>query len=59
MEGAAIAHVAYCNRIPYLVLRGISDNADGSAGPTYEEFVKDAVVNITNLVRELVLTISH
>ena len=54
MEGASIAHVAHVNKIPYLVLRGISDNADGSAGITYEEFLGAAVINITDLVREVV-----
>ncbi|MBR0153656.1 MAG: 5'-methylthioadenosine/adenosylhomocysteine nucleosidase [Lachnospiraceae bacterium] len=54
MEGAAIAHTCYVNGLPYLVLRGISDNADGSAGMSYEEFAKLAVVRITDLVREVV-----
>ena len=31
MEGAAIAHAAFLNQIPYVVLRAISDKADGSA----------------------------
>ncbi len=38
MEGAAIAHVAYLNKIPFVVLRCISDNADDNAEMTYEEF---------------------
>ena len=32
MEGAAIAHAAWLNGVPYLVVRAISDNADDSAG---------------------------
>ena len=31
MEGAAIAHAAFLNEIPYVVIRAISDKADGSA----------------------------
>ena len=31
MEGAAIAHAAYLNHVPCLVVRAISDKADGSA----------------------------
>lgn len=38
MEGAAIAHVACVNKIPFVVLRCISDNADDNAEMTYEEF---------------------
>lgn len=30
MEGAAIAHVAYVNQIPFLIIRSISDTADES-----------------------------
>jgi len=31
MEGAAIAQAAYLNNVPFLVIRAISDKADGSA----------------------------
>ena len=35
MEGAAIAHVCYLNRIPFVIIRSISDNADGEAVISY------------------------
>ncbi len=38
MEGAAIAQACYVNRIPYLVLRAISDKADGSSTMDYPTF---------------------
>ncbi len=38
MEGAAIAHVAFLNSIPFLIIRSISDNADHKAGLSYEAF---------------------
>ncbi len=38
MEGAAIAHAAFLNKLPYVVLRAISDKADGSAHMDYPEF---------------------
>ncbi len=38
MEGAAIAHTAYRNGIPYVVLRAISDKADDSAEMDYPTF---------------------
>lgn len=37
MEGAAIAHVCYINKIPYISFRGISDSADNSARETYDQ----------------------
>ena len=42
MEGAAIAHVAFRNNLPFVILRAISDKADDSAEmdyPTFEAIV--------------------
>jgi adenosylhomocysteine nucleosidase len=39
MEGAAIGHVAYVNKIPFAVVRAISDSADDSSGMDYGEFL--------------------
>lgn len=39
MEGAAIAQVATQFKIPFAVVRAISDNANGEAGMSYDEFV--------------------
>ena len=38
MEGAAIAHVAYRNQLPFVILRAISDKADDSAEMDYPTF---------------------
>ena len=38
MEGAAIAHVAYRNRVPFVIIRAISDKADNSAEMDYPVF---------------------
>lgn len=38
MEGAAMAHVCYLNRKPWLIIRSISDKADGEADLSYPEF---------------------
>ncbi|AIG65204.1 5'-methylthioadenosine/adenosylhomocysteine nucleosidase [Weissella tructae] len=42
MEGAAIAQVATTYNKPFAVVRAISDNANGEAGPTFDEFIVDA-----------------
>ena len=38
MEGAAIAHTAYRNKVPFVILRAISDKADDSAEMDYPTF---------------------
>lgn len=42
MEGAAIAQAAYLNNVPFLVIRAISDKADGSAEMDYPTFKAQA-----------------
>jgi len=53
MEGAAIGQVAYLNQMPYVVIRAISDKADGSAIADSEAFSKEAIENSINLVKEM------
>jgi len=50
MEGAAIAHAAYLNKVPFVVLRAISDKADDSASMDYPTFEKKAVEHCVRLV---------
>lgn len=50
MEGAAMAHAAYLNGIPFIILRAISDKADQEATGSYEEFEKAAIKHIVRLV---------
>ena len=50
MEGASIAHVCHVNKTPFVIIRAMSDKADGSADVTYEEFVKDAAINSKDIV---------
>jgi len=42
MEGAAIAHGAYLNQIPFIIIRAISDKADDSAEMDYPTFERRA-----------------
>lgn len=42
MEGGAIAQVAQAARVPFLVVRAISDLADGSASESYTAFERHA-----------------
>lgn len=54
MEGAAIAQTAYLNRIPFLIIRAISDKADHSAEMTYSEFEELAIKNTVKLLNGLI-----
>ena len=50
MEGAAIAHTAYRNGIPFVIIRAISDKADDSADmdyPTFEAIAAHRCANVT------------
>lgn len=57
MEGAAIGQAAYLNEIPFLIVRAISDKADGSATmdyPTFEKAAIDHSVKLTlGMLKEL------
>ena len=53
MEGAAIAHAAYLNKVSYVIIRAISDKADNSAHVDYPEFEKQAITHSVRLVKSL------
>ena len=51
MEGAAIGQVCYVNRVPFCVLRAISDSADGSSHMDYPTFVGMSAEQSVKLLR--------
>lgn len=57
MEGASIAHGAYLNQIPFVILRAISDKADDSAEMDYPVFEKAAALHSAALVEDMVASI--
>ena len=50
MEGAAIGHAAYLNKIPFLIIRAISDKADDSASVDYPTFEAKAIEHSVKLL---------
>jgi adenosylhomocysteine nucleosidase len=54
MEGGAIAHVAYVNSVRCVIIRSISDNADGSAEIDFPEFTRAAAEVSTAVTTALV-----
>ena len=51
MEGAAVGQVCYVNKVPFCVLRAISDSADGSSHMDYPTFVQMAAEQSVALLR--------
>ncbi|MBQ3278969.1 MAG: 5'-methylthioadenosine/adenosylhomocysteine nucleosidase [Clostridia bacterium] len=54
MEGAAIAQACCLNRIPFVVIRAISDKSDGSHSVEYETFATEAAAHCAAIVRHMV-----
>ena len=54
MEGAAIAQACYLNKIPFVIIRAISDKADGSDIVDYPVFEEKAAHDCAALVKEMI-----
>ncbi|ERI04090.1 5'-methylthioadenosine/adenosylhomocysteine nucleosidase [Aneurinibacillus aneurinilyticus] len=55
MEGAAVAQVCVMNEIPFVVIRSMSDKADGSAHVNFPEFTKLASQRSYEIVSNMLL----
>lgn len=53
MEGAGIAQTCYLNKIPFVIIRSISDNSDEGSPTNYEEFFVQSAKNASNLVQKI------
>ncbi|WP_027340736.1 5'-methylthioadenosine/adenosylhomocysteine nucleosidase [Halonatronum saccharophilum] len=51
MEGASVGQVAFLNNIPFVIIRSISDKADGEANISFDEFLPLAARNSYNIVK--------
>lgn len=58
MEGSAIAQVCFLNKIPFLILRSISDTPNNNNAITYEEFLDFSSNNIAKAMNLLLKEIS-
>lgn len=52
MEGAAIAQVCYLDKIPFIVIRSISDSPNGNNVIVFDEFVQLASKRCADILRE-------
>ena len=50
MEGAAVGQVCAVNDVPYLIVRAISDRADGASDVDFEAFLKEAAYSSSQIV---------
>ncbi|MFS1513319.1 5'-methylthioadenosine/adenosylhomocysteine nucleosidase [Chengkuizengella sp. SCS-71B] len=53
MEGAAVAQVCYMNAVPFVIIRSMSDKADGSADVNFTEFVVQASQHSYQIVEHM------
>ncbi|BBH19610.1 5'-methylthioadenosine/S-adenosylhomocysteine nucleosidase [Paenibacillus baekrokdamisoli] len=54
MEGAALAQVCVMNGIPFVVIRAMSDNADGSAHVNFAEFTVEAAIHSHQIIEDMI-----
>ncbi|MDO4539458.1 MAG: 5'-methylthioadenosine/adenosylhomocysteine nucleosidase [Coriobacteriales bacterium] len=59
MEGASIAHACHAMGVPFVVIRAISDKADGSAHMDYPMFEVKAADHCARIVEHMVRTLSE
>ncbi len=57
MEGAAIAQTCFLNKIPFVIIRSISDKADSNAENNFEKFMKTAAVYTSQLVENMLISL--
>ena len=53
MEGASVGQVCYVNRVPFVIVRAISDDADGDAVEDYPTFAKKSADRSAKVVIRL------
>lgn len=57
MEGAAIAHACHLNKVPFVIIRAISDNAEEGSDINYERFFRESAVTAGRIIKNMVAEI--
>lgn len=52
MESAAIGQACYLNKIPFCIIRSISDNSDEDN--QYENFFRDSAIKASNILKDMI-----
>ena len=58
MEGASIAQVCYLSKVPFLILRSISDVSNNDNVITYETFLKSSCKIVAKALNDILLELS-
>ena len=53
MEGAAVSQVCFVNKVPFVVVRAISDGADGDAKMSFEDFCRMAAERSSRVLHHM------
>ena len=53
-DGAAIAVVSFINKIPFAIVRAISDSADGESPENFSGFLEQAAGNSIRVIMRVV-----
>ena len=54
MEGAAISQVCYLDKIPFIIVRSISDNPNGENNITFEEYLELASKRCSEILKRVI-----
>lgn len=58
MEGGAIAQVCFLNRVPFVIIRAISDSADEESSISFETFLETAAKRCASVVQEMTASLT-
>ncbi|WP_291573184.1 5'-methylthioadenosine/adenosylhomocysteine nucleosidase [Clostridium sp. UBA4548] len=59
MESASVAHSCYVNKIPFIVIRSMSDNADENGSESFKSNVELAALNSIEVAEGLIRKLSN
>lgn len=54
MESAAIGHTSYLNKIPFLIIRSISDTSDDANPDEFEKFFRQCAIKASDILQAMV-----
>ena len=54
MEGAAIAQVCHLDKVPFIIVRSISDNPNGNNNITFDEYLKLAAKRCSEILKNVI-----
>lgn len=57
MEGGAIAQTCHLNKVPFVIIRAISDNAEEGSDVNYERFFREAAVTAGRIIKNMIAEI--